>query len=495
MEHPIKTRLHRHLPMLVLILCILQPCMDVLSFWMDKLQLPNTLTLMLRMLMLLAVMGLGFLLSRRKRYYWGLAAILAAYTLAHMVVCFHNGYQDPVTDLTNLVRIFQLPMLTLAFITFLRENSACQNAIRRGFFLCLMMVLAVEVLSVATGTEPYTYDNKAIDNMTWLFFGKNIGIRGWFYLPSAQSAILTMLVPVALCACIEKKRFSALWTAVASLVCMGLLYFFGTRLTFAALLGIGLGLSLCLLLVRKLSHQHTVSAALAVLLCTSLAAAGVMQSPMRKNDVAVSANATLKQTFADALVQADAERMQQQDLNTETVQTERLRATYEAFLPGLVHRFGLERTAALYHGSTKSAVLSDLRLAKKNYCRLLQQEKPGSKIFGLELADMSYERKTYDVENDFHGIYYLCGAAGLLLMLAFFAFFFFRILRALVRDFRRYFTVEAIGCGLALGCGIAHAYFTAGVLRRPNATVYLAMLLAMAYQLTRKDLPRKSEEE
>ena len=46
------------------------------------------------------------------------------------------------------------------------------------------------------------------------------------------------------------------------------------------------------------------------------------------------------------------------------------------------------------------------------------------------------------------------------------------------------FTLEAAGCGAALLCSLAHAYFTAGVLRRPNATFYLAAVLAMAWGLT-----------
>ena len=61
-----------------------------------------------------------------------------------------------------------------------------------------------------------------------------------------------------------------------------------------------------------------------------------------------------------------------------------------------------------------------------------------------------------------------------------------RIAAALLRDFRTTFTLEAAGCGIALCCALAHAYFTAGVLRRPNVTFYLAVLLAVSYGLTEK---------
>ena len=73
-------------------------------------------------------------------------------------------------------------------------------------------------------------------------------------------------------------------------------------------------------------------------------------------------------------------------------------------------------------------------------------------------------------------------------MVLFLGWFLLRIAVALIRDFRGTFTLEAAGCGIALCCALAHAYFTAGVLRRPNVTFYLAVLLAAAYGLTRKNM-------
>ena len=43
-------------------------------------------------------------------------------------------------------------------------------------------------------------------------------------------------------------------------------------------------------------------------------------------------------------------------------------------------------------------------------------------------------------------------------------------LQSLIKDFRKYFTVEAGAFGIALCLCLVYAYFTAGVLRRPNAS-------------------------
>ena len=44
------------------------------------------------------------------------------------------------------------------------------------------------------------------------------------------------------------------------------------------------------------------------------------------------------------------------------------------------------------------------------FCSLLMDEEPfTSRLFGLERDKMVYKGEMYDVENDFHGIYFLYG--------------------------------------------------------------------------------------
>lgn len=468
-----RERLNPLLPGIVLTLFLLQPCLDVLSYWMDTLDMANTLTLALRLVMLLGMVGLGFLLSRRKGSYLLLALVLGLFTACHVYFCWQSGYESLFSDLTNLIRIYQLPLTTLAFITYLQENEDCLIAIRRGFFLCLGLILAVELLSVLTGTEPYTYVNK------------QIGIRGWFYLPSAQSAILSILVPVALAYGMERVKLHPVWSFLMGLVAFGMLYCFATRLTYAALLGTACALAASLLLLKWLKGIPAGKAAAAMALCVVLALVLFPVSPMERNTELVGINAGLKQEDINSLVAADDAAAAEAGLTGKDRELASLKSAYETYLPGVTGRFGLERTAQRYGYSTSVEHLSNTRLQKLNYCRMLLEDLPECGLFGLELAKMTFAGEVYDVENDFHGIYYLCGAVGLGLMIAFFAYFVWRIAAALLRDFRFYFTLEAAGYGIALICGAAHAYFTAGVLRRPNTTFYLAVILAAVYVLTR----------
>ena len=62
-------------------------------------------------------------------------------------------------------------------------------------------------------------------------------------------------------------------------------------------------------------------------------------------------------------------------------------------------------------------------------------------------------------------------------------YFVLLILWALKKDARKYFTPAAGAFGISFCIAIANAYFTAGMLRRPNSSFYLSLLLAVIYYL------------
>ena len=162
----------------VFVLTVIQPLMDVLSFWVDAAGAGNTGTLLLRLGVLLATAVTGFCLSRRKRAWLMLSGILLLHALGHVLGCVRYGYDAPVADLTNLVRIYQLPLTVFAFVSFFRREEACMTAVAPAFAVNAATIAVVALLATVTGTDPHTYANKAI------------GVLGWFSTTNAQSAIL-----------------------------------------------------------------------------------------------------------------------------------------------------------------------------------------------------------------------------------------------------------------------------------------------------------------
>ena len=106
---------------LVLALIVVQPLLDVTSYWLNAGGAENTLTLILRLGLLLFTVVLGFCLAEKRRAYYITAAVLLALTVGHVLSCVQFGYAQPVRDLTNLVRIYLLPLTALSFCTLLRR--------------------------------------------------------------------------------------------------------------------------------------------------------------------------------------------------------------------------------------------------------------------------------------------------------------------------------------------------------------------------------------
>jgi hypothetical protein len=453
----------------ILLLILVQPLLDVLSFWLNTYGVGSSVTLGLRLGILVAELLLGFTLSTRKRLYLCTGAVLLVYLAGHILACIQMGYAQPFTDLTNQVRIFLLPLTTVCFMTFYQKIPGSFERSQQGCLGCLCLIGVVCLLSRVTGTDPCTYA------------GKKIGVLGWFFCTSSQSAILSMLVPVSIV--YTAQRWKRFWTTAAvSILGLGLLFLLGTRLAYFALILTGLGLSVTLWLCRCGPR----SGAAFLLALTVLFVALLPVSPMVKNQTLVAQNAVLKQEKIDNMVIQDTEAGEQAGLTEEELQYEKLRSAYETYLPGLVEEFGLQRTAAFYDYSDRASDICDVRRAKISYGRmLLKDSKSLSYVFGMELGRFQTQKLSYDVENDFHGIFFLCGGLGLLLMLCFLGYFVCLVIYGLCKAPKRVLSPDVIGLSIScVGCA-AHIYATAGVLRRPNASFYLAVCLAAVWYQVR----------
>lgn len=410
------------LPGVLVGLCAAQPLLDVLSFWTQDLAWGSKLTLSLRLLIFLGVMLTGFVLSERRRFYWIAAAVCAALYAGHVLACLRANAPfttaNLISDATNFIRFAQLPLFTIAFITFLRFCRQGFASLERGITIAFWIIATVALLSALTGTNPYTYPDK------------RIGLCGWFYFANSQSAILSMLVPLALCPALRSGQIRR-WLPIA-VVGFAELFCFATRLAYMSLFVTAIGMVITLALTKRGSAK--VCAVL--LLCAAVCAAGYTVSPIHRNQQAVAANAVRKQENIDRLVAQGKAEFGDQGYAYLTY-------AYDEYLGGTVERYGLEATAEMYGYSTKAADITNVRTIKINYCRLMLNTEPlTSRLFGLSYDEMTYHGYCYDVENDFHGIAYLYGWAGLACLLAFLGYFLVIIVCALIRNARRYFTVR-----------------------------------------------------
>ena len=462
----------RKLPLFVTVIFLLQPMLDVLSFWQAELQMSNTITLALRFGVLAVVALMGFCLSRQKKIYIIAGVVCALLWAGHCYACFLKGYLSPVSDLINYVRVVQMPLFAVCFITFMKRNPRCFEGIKRGFVLNFAFITAVLALSILTGTCRPTYDMS------------HLGFMGWFSTSNAQSAVLSMLTPVVVWIAYESKKVWLVWVTV--ILAYAQLFYIGTRLAFAAMLATTVGLTFTFLVTHHVEWKR-----LAALFVVLIIAIGCIRTgPMYKNqnyyaDYTSTQQGYVAQEMEEALSDPD-DPEEVIDFSTLTEMEKRpiLAPIYTFYSEDLCRRFTVNQVMDSYDYAYAVADLTNARQHKITYCKLLQREHPAvSKLFGMELQRMIWKDYNYDVENDFHGVYYLFGSVGLGLMVAFLGYFVLLVLWALKKDAKKYFTPAAGAFGIAFCIAIINAYFTAGVLRRPNSSFYLSVLLAVIFYL------------
>lgn len=463
----------------VAVLLVLQPIMDVLSYWFQILNLSSAITLVLRMVVLMIACLWGFCISERKWIYWTALLVMGAIYGGHVFACLQVGFVNPITDCANYVRVVQMPLLVLVFSTCLKENRKSYSWILKGAVASLGVIFTVELLSVLTNTDPHVYGNR--------------GIMGWFNNTNSQSAILSIVVPFAMLWFLrkvgaEKQTKSYFLFAGIALIGYLLLFFFGTRLAYAAIFGITLGFVVSILIAARHLWRYAV-----VLLLLAAVFAGIYPfSVMYRHQQSYKTIQKDRQEVINQAIEGEVEDLlgtiQQEEIEEAQYHqvVEALTPIYMAYMKDFVKIFGLEETMKMYNFTTDTFVFTDARQKKIKFAQAIMEESPVSaQIFGVEYARFTVGETVYDVENDFHGIFFLYGWTGIIAYVSFVLYFLGLIVWALWKDFRKYFTLEAATCGISLILCLVHAFFTAGVLRRPNASVYLSLLLALVYYFVR----------
>ncbi len=441
----------------VFVITAIQPFMDVISYFCISFGDGNT-PLFLRGLLLTAILAAGCAASESKRLYLIMAAMLFSHAALHLTaatIIYGLSVEELVSDASNLIRIYSFPITAASFVSLLKREPEAVRSAERGALSALFVIVFVEALAVITGTDPHSYPNKAI------------GVLGWFYFANSQSAILSMLYPIALISALTCRRRRAF--AVTLSAGGAALFFLATRLAYFSLVfTLSLLAAVCLYLSKRRGAPLK-KTALILAAALFLSVAALPASPMAENIRQTGQNAVKKQEHIDSLAESGG-----------------TRAVYAHYLPALVDRFGFRRTESLYGGSTRVDDVCDVRRMKIAYCRLLTEDFPAAAIAGHPISEMTHGGKNHDVENDLNGIFYLTGASGLCLLLSFFLYFAFRILRFLLRDRGKAISLRRAAYISSLLFGCMHAYFTAGVLRRPNASFFLALTLALIYSETNK---------
>lgn len=449
---------------ILFVLLIMQPFLDIISFFAVK----NGLTLfttVLRMFIFAVVTIYSFWISDNKKLYYVMGGILCMYWILHMLGCFMKGYQSLYQDTAMYLRTIQMPVLAVAFITLLKKNRNYNGEIEKSFFINYIVITVSILISFLVGIPEYTY------------YG-NIGIKGWFSVGNSQSCIISVMAPLGLCYAYRTQRKVMFFLTLGMEVLN--MYFFGTRVAFFSIFIVCISFGIFLIWNRKKEFYTYLLLILAMLIC----AIAYKYSPCYVNQF--KSNNSFSEWDAE-IAEIKINHMEGIDKENEKYEREIYLETYNLYCKDLVEKYGLEKVVEKYNYSTDASDVISNRKLKINYSSLNMDEQGiWTHLFGYEYLDYIYNGTIYDPENDFPALYFSYGYVGLVLYIIFILYFVMISLKYVLNNWRKIsIEIGTIGTALVLMLGVAQ--YSGNVLRRPNVSIYLSVMLAYMYYLCKSE--------
>ncbi len=460
----------------LLILIAAQPVLDVLAYWTNNTH--SSWAGYIRLAIMVALPLVMLVRLEKKKHFLVCMLIIGTFCVLHILNCFRVGYIDPVRDISYMARVAQMPVLTVCFVYALRDERMKNQAVRAMEIAAGLVLLAL-VLAIVTGTENVTY-------------GQGLGVSGWVIDNNrcANSIILVTLACFAMYyACMSGNKIV---NAVVPTIVCAVFISNGTKACYFGIFAVFLGFAAFMILNRFINKTEMKKLLLVVLAALSIGSAVAYPYTPRAKVEALQASAVALKD-QDELVRILSEKGY--DVQSMTVEEKLsdpiVREVFEAYytklmwhvIPEMFDRFGVERIMREYDMTTSASKLIDVRLMKRTYARMIWSETDMlTKLTGFEVSEI--HDPAYDPENDWPALFYYYGYLGFGLYIAFILYFVWKLMKCVCRDFRGSFNLLNFTLLICLVLQLSLAEFSGALLRRPNVSVYLSVVLALIYYRT-----------
>lgn len=459
-------------------LIVMQPLLDIIAFWTKN---PDgTLAGYVRLLIMVCLpLYLLFTLrgSERKSFIFWMLGIGLVCAL-HIANTIRTGPVSLGFDISYTAKVAQMPILAVCFMYSIK-NDQTRNQAYWGLFFAAGITAAALGLSVLTGTANCTY-------------GEGLGVSGWVIDDNrcANSIILVTLAAFSIfCAVKSDKPFVNTAVPVVAAV---VLIANGTMTCYMSIFVIFIGFAVFLLLEKKIRGCNLNRLAVIALVAVAIASAAAYPlTPKYKIKQTQSDFAELTQDdFNDELgaLGYDLDSMS----NEEKLSNPEIHTALEDYYwkclwiitPNMFERFDIDEIMLKYDLTTDAATLIDTRTIKNAYASLMWDHSDTlTKLFGIDVSDI-WLTGGMDLENDWPAIRYYYGYVGFAAYAAFILYFVYLIIRRLCRDFKGSFTADNFILLVTFALLIGLAQYSGAVLRRPNVSIYLALVLGLIHYQT-----------
>ena len=449
-----------------------QPLLDALAYWTRNETATPAGYIRLGILLLFPV--IVFFSTNRKRVLLRFLAVSGFFCLLHALNSARTGYISPYFDLRYMANVIQMPLFTVCLILTLKDSEKRESALR-GVAIAAALTVLFLIVSRISNTGNVTY-------------GEGLGYSGWVIDENrnANSTNLVIFASLGLWLALRKDRKWLAFTVPATIDVVFLSN--GTKGCYFSIFVIFLGYAAWFLLQSVLQKRSARKDAVVVLLILCLFSAAVYPWTPRCRVTESQAKtarghqgeieATLLEQGIDITDMSPQERFEN---STVKAVFEHYYWIYIGVKPDIIDRFGMDRVLMQYRMSTDVAKLIDARVMERNYADMIFQDSDFlTKLVGFEASEVGFDG-VYDLENDWHAIFYFYGYVGFALYMAFVLFFMLRAGKRVQFEFKSSLTLEnfALVLTFVLIAGLAH--FSGATLRRPNVSVWLSLVLALIY--------------
>ena len=457
-------------------LIIMQPILDILAFWTKNPE--GTFAGFVRLAVMVAFpIALLVILPGKKeklRLIYALCGI-GLICVLHLWNVYRVGAADLVYEISYTAKVAHMPVMAVCFAFSIR-NAQTRNQAYWGLSFAAAITALALFLSIVTGSANVTY-------------GEGLGVSGWVIDDNrtANSTILVVLAAFAVfCAVKSDKKLVNLLVPALCALC---LIINGTMTCYLSIFLIMLGFAAFLPLEHMVRGCAVNRFAILVLVAVSiLSAAAYPLTPKYK--IRREQTAFMEKTEGEFTEDADKWGLDPRTLTREQILTDpEIHTMYEDYYwkclwilsPGMFEMYDIDEIMAKYNFTTDATILLNTRNLKRAFVSLMWDHSDTlTKLFGIDIS-AAWSYGGVDLENDWPAIFYYYGYVGFAAYLAFILYFVFLMLRRLLRDFKNSFTADNFILFVTLVLLIGIAQYSGAVLRRPNVSFYLALILGMIY--------------
>jgi hypothetical protein len=448
---------------LLFLVLISQPLLDILAYFQDGSAV--SVAGYVRLIYTIAIPAYTLLVTKDRKKFVLIMSVIASFALLHIANGFRVGYISLFADVKYMLLVLHMPILLISFI-YLFEKTDIMSQIIRGLKVNTVIITVVFFFTYITKSGSYTYADY------------NLGWTGWYLIPNAQSIIMVSLLPFMVYFLIIyfKKYFPIPMLAIIFMYIEN-----GTKSAFYGLVLIFAGF-LCYIVVEYLIKKETKFPLYNVVMLAVLIVVTVGSYNYSPREVLDINEVTAREE-------------EQLKLDEEAVDEEVDEEMILSYInKELLDRFGKEKVLAAYGDELSAYTFADMRLKKRIYGELVWDESDIlTKLVGFEYSQMQHNGDNFDLENDLPAILYYYGYLGAIGYVSLMTYFLLRLLMMLIRKFKECLNLYNFTILISWGLQLGLAAYTGYILRRPNVSFYLMIVLMLIY--CRTEALKKDKEE